>query len=748
MGPDCQSHQCQGQLIEMDQKPDPMSNQAPVPAADPDGLTRLFNPRSVAIVGASDDGTRISGRPLRYLREGGFQGAIYPVNPRRDTVQGLRAYASLAALPEVPDVAMIAVSAELTLPALQACTARGIRAAMLFAAGYAEAGTAGMQAQQALADLAQAAGMRLLGPNCLGVFNAETRYWGTFSSTLDLGFATPGGLAVVSQSGAYGAHMAYLAARRGLGVSYCLTTGNEADVDLAECLLWLIERPEVRVVMAYAEGVKKPSLFLQALRRAHALRKPIVILKVGQSQVGQRAVSSHTAALAGSDAIYDAVFRQHGVHRAFSTEELIDVAYACLRGIFPTGRKLGIVTVSGGAGIHISDVAERCGLDVSPMPLQAQRKLTASLPYAAPENPVDVTAQALNDMGVLNQGLQLMLNEGSYDALVGFFTTVPSAPSFAIALRETLHRSVGARRDRLIALCMVADTATVRDYEQAGYLVFVDEARTVAALAALTRFADTWAQPLPEVEIASGAAPNDPRLGQHPLSEYAAKRLLAAAGVPIPTERLARTAMEAGEVASAPGNVAGGTFALKIVSPDLLHKTEVGGVALNVPATAVRAAFDTLVARVRAAAPQARIDGVLVTPMAPRGVETIIGVVRDATFGPVVMFGLGGVFVEVLKDVTFRLAPFDEAEALRMIDEVRGARTLLAGARGAPAADVAALAAALAAVSRFAATHASDLDSLDINPFLVLPQGQGGLALDAAIVSRSQRDTGPGVTRP
>jgi len=716
-------------------------------AVEPDSLTRLFNPRSVAIIGASDDGARISGRPLRYLREGGFQGAIYPVNPKRDTVQGLRAYASLAALPEVPDVAIITVAAELTLPALQDCAVHGIRAVMLFAAGYAEASAAGAQAQNALADLAQTAGMRLLGPNCLGIFNAETRYWGTFSSTLDLGFATPGGLAVASQSGAYGAHIAYLAKGRGLGVSYCLTTGNEADVDLAECLLWLIERPEVRVVMAYAEGIKKPSLFLQALRRAHALRKPIVILKVGQSQVGQRAVGSHTAALAGSDAVYDAVFRQYGVHRAFSAEEQLDVAYACLRGLFPIGRKLGIVTVSGGAGIHLSDIAERYGLDVSPMPLEAQRKLTANLPYAAPENPVDVTAQALNDMGVLNQGLRLMLDEGGYDALVGFFTTVPSAPSFAVALRETLLHSVGARRDRLIALCMVADTATVRDYEQAGYLVFVDEARAVAALAALMCFADAWAQPLPEIAIAPGAA-SIPRLGLEPLSEYAAKRLLAAAGVPVPAEHLVRTANEACEAASPTGSVPDSAFALKIVSPDLLHKTEVGGVALNVPTASVRSAFDTLMMHVRAAAPQARIEGVLVTPMASRGVETIIGVVRDATFGPVVMFGLGGIFVEVLKDVTFRLAPFDEAEALRMIGEVRGARALLAGARGAPAADVAALAATLAAVSRFAAAHSSDLDSLDINPFLVLPQGQGGLALDAAIVTRVQKDAGSDVTRP
>ena len=691
-----------------------------------ESLTPLFRPRAVAIIGASDDGVRISGRPLRYLREGGFKGAIYPVNPKRETVQGLRAYASLAALPEGPDVAVIAVSADLTFAAVAECAQLGVKAVIVFAAGYAEAGESGKHGQQELTRLVKASGMRMLGPNCLGVFNTQAGFFGTFSSTLDLGFPKPGGgLAVVSQSGAYGAHIAHLARERGIDVNYCLTTGNEADVDVSQCLSWLIGQPDVRVIMAYAEGIKNPSLFLHALRLAHAARKPIVFLKAGRSKVGQRAVGSHTAALAGSDAVYDAVFRQYGVHRAQSTDEQLDVAYACLRGIFPATGKLGIVTISGGAGIQLCDAAEQHGLDVSPMPDEAQRKLKALLPFAAVENPVDVTAQALNDMTLLEQALAVMLEEGGYDSTIGFFTTVPSARSFAVPLRDAITRGVGQHKERLIVLCMVADAATVRSYEQAGYLVYADVVRAVAAVAALMRIRQVFDRALSAVKVARRTLKD-----YGSFTEHEAKRLLAAAGVPVPAERLARTADEAVDAADALGY----PVVLKIVSPDILHKTDIGGVALNLSdAASTRKAYDTIMEGAKAAMPRARLDGVLVTRMAPKGVETIIGVARDPTFGPVVMFGLGGVFVEVLNDVTFRLAPFDQAEAARMIDEI-GARAVLAGTRGAPPADVEALAATLARVSQFAAAYADEVESVDINPFLVLPQGQGGLALDAAIV--------------
>lgn len=697
-----------------------------------DTLTPLFCPRSVAIVGASDDPTRISGRALRYLIDGGFQGEIFPVNPTRPAVQGLQAYASIAELQQVPDVAIIAVSSRLTGAAVRECAGKGVKAVVLFSAGYAETGDEGAGAQDEILTAARATGMRVLGPNCLGLFNSALGFYGTFSGTLEHGMPFPGPISVVSQSGAYGAHLAYLLRERRLGVRYCVTTGNEADVDLGQSLLWLARQPDVGIIVAHAEGIRDGATFVEALRVAHDNRKPVIFMKVGGSAAGSRAASSHTAALAGADAVYDSVFQQYGVHRARSIDEQLDVAYACARGVLPRGNRLGVITVSGGGGIHICDAAERQALDVAPMPDTTQRRLKAMLPYAAVANPVDATAQAVNDMSVLERYLEAMLEEGGYDSLIGFFTTVAGAAPFAQPLRQTILRATRGYGDRLIVLCMLADAEIVRAYEDSGFLVFQDVDRAVAAIAALTRLSQVFRQelvPRPAAEV--GTAP----LPREPLSEYQAKRLLAAAGIPMLPERLVASAQES----AAAGDALGYPVAMKIVSPDIVHKTEIGGVLLDVQdAAAARNGFETLWQRATKAAPGARIDGVLVTPMAGKGVETIIGVQSDPTFGPMVMFGLGGIFVEVFKDVTLRLAPFDQDEALRMIGEVKG-HALLEGVRGAPRCDIPALARTLVAVSRFAAAHTNQLESIDINPFLVLPEGQGAVALDALIVNRVEK---------
>lgn len=689
-------------------------------------LTALFRPRSIAIVGASDDVVRISGRPLRYLREGGYGGAIYPVNPRRDTVQGLKAYPSIASLPEVPEVAILAVPAQLIPSSVRECADRGVKAVIVFSSGFAEMDAAGGEAQAQIRDIAGAAGMRLLGPNCIGLFNAAAGFYGTFASALDLGFPVDGGVAIASQSGAYGTHLAYLAQERGMGISYFVSTGNEADVEIGEVLLWLAREPGVRVIMAYAEGLRHSATFIEALRTAHERRVPIVMMKVGRSVRGANAVSSHTAALAGEDAVYDAVFRQYGVHRATTTDEQLDVAYACARGLYPNGRKLGIVTVSGGVGIQACDAAERYGLDVAPMPGSAQEKLKALLPYAAVANPVDVTAQALVDMNVLTSALQLMLDECEYDVLIGVFLTVPASKSFAVPLRDAIAKAAAAHPEKLIVMCMVTqDKAVVRLYEAMGLLAFEDAYRASAAIAALANLQASFDRGVSKLPDVRSATP----LPQEAISEHAAKRLLAQAGVPMLPEHLVASSTEAVFAAESVGY----PVVLKIASADIPHKTEIGGVALNLgDAGAVRDAFEALMQRAAAAAPQARIDGVLVAPMAPGGVDTIVGVSRDATFGPTVMFGLGGIFVEVLRDVTFRVAPFGIEEARRMIGEIAG-RAMFEGVRGAAACDVEALANVLVRVSEFAAAHAGDLESLDINPLRVMSRGV--VALDALIVA-------------
>ena len=273
-------------------------------------LATLFAPRSVALVGASENAARIGGRPLRYLRDGGFKGAVYPVNPNRDTVQGFKSYASVGALPETPDVAILAVPAAGTLSALKECADRNVGAAIVFSAGFAETGEAGRAMQEEIGAIARESHMRVLGPNCLGLFNAAIGYYGTFSAILDIEFIKPGPVAVVSQSGAYGSHIAHLARQRGLGIGHWITTGNECDIDVAEALRWIVDQPDVNVVMAYVEGIRNRDIFIDALETARAREKAVVFMKVGRSEVGAHAVSSHTAALAGSDAVFDAALRQ------------------------------------------------------------------------------------------------------------------------------------------------------------------------------------------------------------------------------------------------------------------------------------------------------------------------------------------------------------------------------------------------------------------------------------------------------
>jgi acyl-CoA synthetase (NDP forming) len=698
-------------------------------------LSALLAPNSVALVGASDDVTRIGGRPLRYLRESGFKGAVYPVNPKRETVQGLTAYPSIAALPEAPDVAILAVPAAATVQAVRECAERNVKAAIVFSAGFAETDEAGRVLQDEMTAIARQSGMRLLGPNCLGVFNSTIGFYGTFSAMLDTGLVTPGPIGIVSQSGAYGSHLMYLARLRGLGMNYLVTTGNECDINVAEALRWMVEQPDINVVMAYAEGIKDRDTFIEALEIARDRRKAIVFMKVGRSEVGAHAVSSHTAALAGSDAVFDAVFRQYGVRRASTTAEQIDIAAACSRGVYPKNNSLGIFTMSGGFGIQLPPAPHPPGLDVKPMPDKAQEELKAMLPYASPRNPVDATAQAVTDLPLMTSFISAMLEKGDYGFFAGIFGSGPASPTFSGKLRQALEAAATASRDTIMTLTMTAPDDIVRAYEDRGFIVAQDGSALMKTLGAMEHFRQSF-DSAGKAARAPLPAPID--LGSEALSEVAAKRILSDAGIPFPADRL----VPAGGDIRAAADAVGYPLVLKIVSPDIAHKTEIGGVIVGVrDADEAELGFATILARAADKRPDARIDGVMVAPMISGGVETIAGVVSDPVFGPVVMFGLGGVFVEVLKDVTFRAAPFDATEAHKMIREIRG-YAMLEGVRGAPPADVDALAEMLAALSRFAAANAGQLDSIDLNPLRVLEKGKGVVALDALIVPRGAQVEG------
>jgi len=708
-----------------------------MPRPHADSLSALFSPRSVAVVGASDDRDRLSGRPIRYLLEAGYRGSILPVNARRDRVQGLPAYASVGELPAAPDVAMIIVSADAVVASVRECVRRGVRGIYLLSGGFAETGAEGVRAQAAVRDAIAGTGVRLLGPNCLGAFNARLRFFGTFATSLERALPAGGPVAVASQSGAYGQHLAYLLGRRGVGVGYLVTTGNELDVGLGECIEWLVRQPDVSTIVAYAEGIRDGEAFVNALEAARAARKPVVLLKVGSSEVGARAVASHTAALAGADAVHAAVLRQYGAWRADSTDQQVDVAYLATR-TAQVGPRLGIVTLSGGFGVQSADAAAAAGLDVAPLPEPVRGRLEGTMPGASIANPFDVTGQAVNDLGLLERAVAAVAEPDAYDVLMVHLTTAPMAAALVQPmLRALLRATERFRRVRPVVVVMVAPEATVRAFEDVGLVVFEDSVRAVRALGALVAvhasFGRAQALRAPPAGRADGyaqtvATPSELPAGA--LDEVRSKEILRAAGLPVPGEALVHDADAAVDAARR----AAAAVAMKIVSPDIVHKTEIGGVLLDVAGdVAVRAGFATLMDRGRRNAPHARIDGVLVAPMLTGGVETILGVSRDPTFGPVMMFGHGGVHAEHHRDLSFRRAPLDRAEARAMISETRVA-ALFEGWRGAPPCDVDALVDALVALSRLACAPQARIASIDVNPFVVLPRGRGAAALDAVVV--------------
>jgi len=692
-------------------------------------LRDLLNPKAVAVVGASSNPARIGGRPISYMLQAGFDGTILPVNPNRETVQGLPTVPTVADIGQAIDFAIIAVPATAANDAIRACAAKGAKTCLVFSSGFAEAGDEGAGLETEMAAVVRQTGIRVIGPNCLGVFNARNGFLASFSATLERGAPRPGRVAVASQSGAYGSHI-YLAARhKGVNVGKLITTGNEVDIDVAEAIRLYAEDEEVDTIAAYAEGVKDGAKLIEALEFARSVRKPVIFMKVGRSRIGAQAISSHTAALAGEDAVYEAVLRQYGAYRARSTEEMLDIAYACQPRVFPNSRRLGLVTISGGAGVLMADAAEDYGLETPPLPDAAQAELKALLPFASPTNPVDVTAQAFNDMSLVEANMRIMMEQGDYDAILAFWTSVAGSPTIAEPLIAAVTRGISGFENRLMVHSIIATQDIIDKYEAQGHLVFEDPTRAIAAIAALIHFSEAFAREDNPISV-SGMLLDLP---ESPLDERLSKSLLSTIGVPVVEDLLARSASEATKAA----NAFGVPVAMKIASPDIAHKTEVGGVALGIEAASAAATFETLCNDCAARKPGARIEGVLVSPMVEGGVECIVGTKIDPVFGPVVMVGLGGIFTEVFEDVAFRRAPIGPVTAREMIFQLKGA-ALLQGTRGSAPADIEALADAISNLSVFAAAHAGEIESAELNPLRVFPEGV--LALDALVVRRVEAE--------
>lgn len=692
---------------------------------DPARIAKLLNPQSVAVIGASDDPSRIGGRPISYMLGQGYPGKIFPVNPNRTTVQGLTAYPSVAALPETPDVAIVIVPASAALDSVTALAERGCAAAILFTAGFAETGPEGAREQQKLVDAAHKHGMRLIGPNSLGLINPCNHFYGTFATGCELAFPKAGGVAIISQSGAYGAHLMAVSTANDIGLSAVILTGNEADLTVGDMLQMVVEDPATKVIMLYSEGIKESAGLLAGLDAARRARKPVLMMKVGRSAVGSAAAQSHTASIAGDDRVTDAVLKEFGVVRVQTTEQMLDIARLATRGIYPAHNTLGVITVSGGAGVIISDAADAVGLPMPEMPMDAQERLLKLLPFAAPRNPVDVTAQFLNEMSLISTFTDALIAEGKYTSILGFFTYTGGVASVAPRLREQLKITRSKHPDCIFALSLMASREQIREYENDGFAVFEDPSRAVVAIEAMGQFGRAFAKApaLPAPKLAPISLPT------HNPSEAQAKQLLAQAGIASAPEEVCTTI----EAAVTAAQKIGFPVVMKIVSPDILHKSEIGGVLLDIQDEAgVREGFALLMQRGKTAAPQARLDGVLVAKQLKGGVECILGIHQDPVFGPVAMFGLGGIFVEILQDVVLHRCPFGPDVAEEMIRSIKGAPLLL-GARGRPVADIKALSEMLSQLSAFAVAAGPRLQSIDLNPVLAMPQGQGAYAVDAVI---------------
>ncbi len=700
------------------------------PEVNTDSLDPLFKPRSVAVIGASSTPTKIGGLPIAFLLAQGFAGEIYPINPKASEIQGLAAYPTIADVKGRVDLAIIAVPATMAPAAVDDAIAAGVSGIVLFSSGFAEISDEGARAQRDLVARAQQAGVRVLGPNCLGFMNLADKVFATFSPVVGQGVAKTGRIGLVSQSGAYGAYAFTLARERGLGLSYWITTGNEGGVDFADCVAWLARDPDTDVILGYMEGCRDGRKLERALADARAAGKPVVITKVGRTEIGAQAAASHTAALAGEDAVFDAVFRQYGVYRAHSIEEFFDIGYAVSVAGLPQDDHLGVFTVSGGAGVLIADAADDAGLSLPALSEAGQGRIRELVPFAAPRNPVDITGQITNDLSLFETSLEIMLEEGDYGMMLSFLAAAGGGPMGEEIVRQIVtvrHRYP----DRLFSAVSVFKPEVRRLLEDNGCLAFEDPSRAVRALAALARFARGFAATPREDRTDDRIKPVS--LAPETHSEADSFALLAQAAVPVPEHRLVTSAGQAAAASEALGY----PLVAKIASADIGHKSDIGGVRLNLAdADAVARAYTEITLAAREACPDARLDGVLLSPMEYEGVECIVGVQRDPAFGPVVMLGLGGVFVEVLGDVSFRTAPLTPAMAMNMIGELRG-RELLFGARGRPRADVGALAELLVRVSEFAVAAGDSLESLDINPVLVRPEGRGAVALDALVIGRA-----------
>ena len=696
----------------------------------------LFNPASVAVLGATPDISKPGGRSLAFLKKFGYRGKIFPVNAKYHEIDGLTCYPDLQSLPEPAELVILLVPAHAVPEYLKLAGQAGVKAAVICTSGFAEAGNAGIALQRALEAAARENDIAVLGPNCLGLMDLHSGLTATFTTALEGSFtATAGPVAFVSQSGAMGAAVFSIAQRDGVALGKFISTGNEAVLDFTDFLEYLSDDPQISLILGYIEGVRDGRRFVAAARRARRAGKTVAVLKVGKSDAGMQAAKSHTGALAGSAQVYEAAFRRAGVLSVDHVRTLLDMAVA-LPGQKPAGgRRVGIISMSGGAGVMMADACAAGGLEVAPLAAATQDALAKVLPdFVGRSNPVDY-GPIYGDPDAIEACIDITAADPGIDILLVFMGL---SPGMVGIIEPRLARVQERCGKPLITAWMGGPVHGITSLRKAGIATFDDPSRAVEMAIQLVRVA----LPLPGDDLPAEAVPLSPRAmatqrtlreaiaaGQSALSEREVKALMAGYGIPVVPEVLARTAQEA-ETA---GRRFNRPLAVKAESPDLLHKSDAGAVCLRVAPEDAANAFNQVVAAAAIAVGADKVRGALIQPMAQAGLEVLAGLRHDAQFGPTITVGLGGVTSEVLADVITEIVPIDLDLARSMLRRLRSA-PLFGPFRGGMARDIDSLAETLVALSQFALDAGPLLAELDLNPVIVHEAGSGCTVVDGAAV--------------
>lgn len=697
-------------------------------------IESFFNPNAIAIIGASVNLDSISGRPIKYLQEHGYKGKIYPINPKYKEIAGLKCYDSILEVPGEIDQALIAINYRLVIKTLNECAQKGVKHALIFSSGFAETGEEGKKIQDEILEVSKKTGIRVLGPNCQGMVNLRNNIASSFSASLELNPFLKGSVGFVTQSGALGYSIFNLAQESGVGFSYVVSTGNEVDLDSTDFIEYMIDNEETNMIITYTEDIKDGKRFKQVADKALNLGKPIVCIKVGASEVGQKAAASHTASLTGSDTPYKTIFQQKGVIRVDEIQDAIN--FAILRERIkqiPENINLGVITTSGGAGILLADKAEEYGLNLPELDKKSRDIVEKEIPdYGSSLNPVDVTAQVINEPDNFKNVLQVMTDNPNIDGIIIVISMIYGAAGATMA-RCIVEMSKNTTTPIVVTWPagdrLMKDNFDILTEGQVPLYKSPEQAiKTLGTAMKYGRFRKITKDYTPIPDVKTDKSVRQAINAKDRFSEHDAKDILARYNLPITKEKVVTSTQDAVKFAEEIGF----PVVLKIDSPDILHKTDIGALKLNLNSgQEVEAAYKEIMENVSKHKPDALINGIMVQEMIVGGKEMIVGIDKSR-FGPMVMVGMGGIFVEVLKDVSYRIAPFTREEAFQMLEELTSYQ-ILKGVRGEKPSDINSLVDMLVKMGQFAFEFEDEISELDINPVLVMPEGQGVKIADALI---------------